>query len=159
MSERLELRRKLKCKSFDWYLENVYPESVMSVGSRKIGQIQKLETEYCLDRIGRPLNSQIGIYSCNGDGYSQGFSYQRNGQIVLHHSLCLSRVQPKIDPKPELEYELSEINKIEKEEEKNYVVLLHCNANNGTKWSYNKRVCKMFLFIRFLKPLAISNVN
>ena len=40
VSERLELRSKLQCKSFRWYLENVYPESQMPLDYYYLGEVR-----------------------------------------------------------------------------------------------------------------------
>lgn len=93
VSKRVELRNKLNCKGFRWYLNNIFPESVIIPSFDKIGQIQKFGSKYCLDRLGRSRNRQIGIHKCHGHGYSQGFALQKNKQIVFHHSKCLSRAQ------------------------------------------------------------------
>ena len=40
VSARLELRQRLKCHSFQWYLNNVWPENFMPSASRFYGKIQ-----------------------------------------------------------------------------------------------------------------------
>ena len=40
ISGRTELREKLKCKSFRWYLENIYPESQMPLDYYSLGEVQ-----------------------------------------------------------------------------------------------------------------------
>jgi polypeptide N-acetylgalactosaminyltransferase len=39
VSERLELRKRLKCKDFEWYLKNIYPESSMPVDFHHVGTV------------------------------------------------------------------------------------------------------------------------
>lgn len=150
MSKRVALRNKLKCKGFDWYLKNIFPESVMVTKMKKIGQIQKAGSKFCIDRLGRKLNRQIGIYKCHGHGTSQAFAYLSNHQIVFHHSECLSLAQKE-------SFTMDEINRSNAidsfnmmfdtnpneaalEDTANHVVLLKCNGTNGEKWSYNESV-------------------
>lgn len=46
VSARKELRKKLKCKSFRWYLENIYPESQMPLEYYYLGDVRYLLINY-----------------------------------------------------------------------------------------------------------------
>lgn len=39
MTERMNLRKKLQCKSFRWYLENIYPESHIPIDYKSLGRV------------------------------------------------------------------------------------------------------------------------
>lgn len=39
IQERAALRQKFQCKSFHWYLEKVFPESIMLAGYNHIGEV------------------------------------------------------------------------------------------------------------------------
>uniref|UniRef100_A0A915IWS3 Polypeptide N-acetylgalactosaminyltransferase n=1 Tax=Romanomermis culicivorax TaxID=13658 RepID=A0A915IWS3_ROMCU len=74
ISERIALRKRLKCKSFKWYLDNVYPEkfipdeNVLAYGMVKNEQLFN-DREMCLDTL------QQGFYDMKG----LGLYYCQNG--------------------------------------------------------------------------------
>ncbi|XP_063692731.1 polypeptide N-acetylgalactosaminyltransferase 13-like [Bolinopsis microptera] len=80
ISSRVDLRKRLQCKSFKWFLETVYPE--MDVPSRDYiahGEIRNMGTKNrCVDNLGGwSPPSRIGMYSCHGQGGSQYWQFDK----------------------------------------------------------------------------------
>lgn len=71
VSERKKLRETLQCKSFKWYLENIYPEAPLPADFRSLGAIVNRFTEKCVDTNGKKDGQAPGIQACHGAGGNQ----------------------------------------------------------------------------------------
>ncbi|XP_012236045.2 polypeptide N-acetylgalactosaminyltransferase 5 isoform X1 [Linepithema humile] len=94
VSERIKLRDRLKCKSFRWYLENIYPESPMPLDYYYLGDVKNVETQTCLDTMGRRTGENVGISYCHGLGGNQVFAYTKRQQI-MSDDMCLDAASPQ----------------------------------------------------------------
>ncbi|XDV31034.1 hypothetical protein PO909_033811, partial [Leuciscus waleckii] len=88
VSSRKALRETLKCKPFSWYLENIYPDSQIPRRYYSLGEIRNVETNQCVDNMGRKENEKVGFFNCHGMGGNQVFSYTADKEIRTD-DLCL----------------------------------------------------------------------
>ncbi|XP_056108212.1 polypeptide N-acetylgalactosaminyltransferase 13 isoform X1 [Rhinichthys klamathensis goyatoka] len=88
VSSRKALRETLKCKHFSWYLENIYPDSQIPRRYYSLGEIRNVETNQCVDNMGRKENEKVGFFNCHGMGGNQVFSYTADKEIRTD-DLCL----------------------------------------------------------------------
>jgi polypeptide N-acetylgalactosaminyltransferase len=95
LDEMKALRERLQCKSFDWFLKNVYPEGVITDRSdiQAVGPIKNVDTNHCLDTMQRTwADAQVGAYPCHGKG-SQRFltlSHAHELRPLGNLELCIS---------------------------------------------------------------------
>ncbi|CAH1790273.1 unnamed protein product [Owenia fusiformis] len=94
LTQRLDLRKKLECKSFRWYLENIYPESQMPLDYYSLGEVRNKETNMCLDSMGRKSGEKVGMVPCHNMGGNQVFSYTKKKSLMTD-DLCIDVSQVK----------------------------------------------------------------
>ncbi|XP_015605302.1 putative polypeptide N-acetylgalactosaminyltransferase 9 isoform X2 [Cephus cinctus] len=90
VSERKALRKKLDCKSFKWYLDNIYPELFIPGEAVASGEIRQLVSSVCIDSPGKPedLHQPVGLWPCHGQGGNQYWMLSKTGEIRRDES-CL----------------------------------------------------------------------
>ncbi|XP_064614633.1 putative polypeptide N-acetylgalactosaminyltransferase 9 [Liolophura sinensis] len=86
VTERENIRENLKCKSFDWYLENVYPELYVPYDSKATGMIKMSSggKDFCMQSTQSWfLNGNVfqTFQPCNKDVPPQHWTLTRENQI------------------------------------------------------------------------------
>ncbi|CAL1274073.1 unnamed protein product [Larinioides sclopetarius] len=89
VTSRLELRKKLQCKSLDWYLKTVYPELYIPGEALGLGEYWMFSNEgeikrdeACLDYSG----GDVILYPCHGAGGNQMWIYDPNLHTIQQTS-------------------------------------------------------------------------
>nr|XP_033771640.1 polypeptide N-acetylgalactosaminyltransferase 6-like [Geotrypetes seraphini] len=100
LSQRHQLRERLGCKPFSWYLKTVRPDFfIPELNPRFYGAMLNKGLKMCLDASemhdGR---AEVGISKCHGDADTQYFEYTSLNEIKhnVNRELCLSVAHPTL---------------------------------------------------------------
>ncbi|XP_071361574.1 probable polypeptide N-acetylgalactosaminyltransferase 8 [Trachinotus anak] len=118
VSVRKRLREELQCKTFKWYLDNVYPsletwDNLLGYGVLK----NTFFEQYCVDQGAVPGNIPV-LYECHSQ-QPQHCYYNTDGEIIIggikahkyNHNRCL--VDPGSDSTPTLhDCQLAKLNQL-----------------------------------------------
>nr|CAD7595655.1 unnamed protein product [Timema genevievae] len=88
IQDRLDLRSKLQCKPFKWYLDHVYPQLKLP-GLVPVSSGTLRQGTMCLDTMGHLVDSTVGVYLCHDTGGNQEWTLTQDGHIK-HHDVCLT---------------------------------------------------------------------
>jgi len=125
ISSRLELRDKLKCHDFKWFLDNVIPHKfIMDEQSEYYGRLKTSGYEnICIDHLQRDKGHHLspymlGQYACHAFlGSSQYFCFSKNHEFRNEY-MCAEERSGKIE-------------------------MYACHGGAGQKWDYNPTAGQM----------------
>jgi polypeptide N-acetylgalactosaminyltransferase len=92
VSSRREIREKLNCKSFKWFLDNIYPEKfILDENVYAYGEVRNPSSSLCLDTLGKDEKGLIdlGVYFCQGGvSANQVFSLSKKNELRREDLCC-----------------------------------------------------------------------
>lgn len=83
IDDRRRLRQRLKCRGFDWYLQNVATDLVIpDVNSRYFGQLRNAHGRICASSAPADDVTLLPVTECGWRDRSQTFELMQNGTLV-----------------------------------------------------------------------------
>ncbi|XP_030848011.1 polypeptide N-acetylgalactosaminyltransferase 13-like isoform X2 [Strongylocentrotus purpuratus] len=129
ISSRIRIRDELKCKNFEWYLENVYPENILPLNFQALGRFMNEGVNLCIDVLhatdGRRMGAHLAVNACREGALAQTFSWNDLSQL-RHDRFCITAVEGD-----------------------NHVMLLECQDVHynrlltNQQWQYNEQIGTM----------------
>lgn len=85
VSARKQLRKDLQCKTFDWFLKNVYPEQFIPGDAVASGEVRNKGdgSQWCLDSAANrhAFHKPVSMYRCHRQGGNQFWQLSKDGEI------------------------------------------------------------------------------
>jgi len=83
VSSRTKLRNDLQCKSFQWYLDEIYPELFIPGEAVASGEIRNDWSTQCVDSAAKreDLHKAVGLWPCHNQGGNQYWMMSKQGEI------------------------------------------------------------------------------
>lgn len=85
MTKQLELKKKLGCRSFDWFMTNVASDVLRDFPklprNSEWGEVRLKDTDLCLDTQGPQPPQRVIVSACHSSGGNQLFRLNEAGQI------------------------------------------------------------------------------
>lgn len=127
LTERMELKKKLKCQKFQWIVDNVFTQSLMRSIYVNMGQIATKSGSRCLDSYRGGHKARLRLYECHQRAsLTQGFVYFKTKQMAYAETECLELGKRRLSENQTLAHE---------------IIFAECDAKNEMqKWEHVEKV-------------------